>query len=194
MKRLLVPIVLFAVALPLFAFDTKRAPLRVGLLRADLAEQRDVEIANAILDSLEKQLRARGFDAFDAEVTWKELEQRGGEELAADYFVEVLDTDGYSDSRGGVGVGTDHAGVSMEVMAAKVATELRVYDARTLELVAKESLAKRNRSVVPTGIGIGGRAFYAIVAVPLQRMSVRNTAQKVATQAAGIIANALRER
>jgi hypothetical protein len=79
----------------------------------------------------------------------------------------------------------------MEVIAARVAAELRVYDARTLEIVEKQSLSKRRTSMMPTSIGIGGRAFYAIIAAPLQRLGAKSAAQAVARQAADLVADAL---
>jgi hypothetical protein len=79
----------------------------------------------------------------------------------------------------------------LAILVSRVATEVRVYDGRTLELLRSFHLERHGTAVVPTGIGVGNMtgdiAFWA--AVPLMRwFHDRGAARDVAADAALAIA------
>ena len=70
-----------------------------------------------------------------------------------------------------------------------MAAEVRVYDGRTLNTIAQFDLHQHNTSVVPMGIGLGGRWTWAYFALPfMQYGQYRAAAHAVARQAAERIA------
>lgn len=196
MKRLLPLVLVLLAANAAFAFDAKRKPLRVGVLHVADEYRRGSEsyVANHVVRYLREELRARGLDAFDAEMTWDDL-TRDDAVRDADFYVEVLGAGATSDSYGGLGIGTYDVGVSLEVVVARVAAELRVYDGDTLETVAREGLSKKNTAVMPTSVGIGGPRLFAMIAVPfVQAAQYRRVTQAAARDAAAKVAAALGER
>jgi hypothetical protein len=196
MKRTLTFVVLFLTATSAFAFDTDRERVKVGVLRiAHDFRGADNAVAERVLDNLRSELRKRGFDAFDAQMTYEQLEQETVRN--ADYYVEILAPTNDSQSRGGVGVGGPYAGVSVEMLVARVAAEMQLYDGDTLETIAAEPLGAKTRGLMPTtlDIGVGGRSVWALIAVPLMRNAeYRMAAQAVARQAAEVVANVLVDR
>jgi len=76
-----------------------------------------------------------------------------------------------------------------ELVLGEVAAEVRLYDGRTLNQIARYDLHKRNMAVVPMSIGIGGRSLSAWIALPfVQYGQYRAAAHEVARQAAERIA------
>jgi hypothetical protein len=196
MKRLLLFVTLLLAANAAFAFDAKRKPLRVGVLRVADEYRHGTEsyVAINVVRYLREELRNRGLDAFDAKMTYDDL-ARGDTPRDADYYVELLGAAATSDSYGGIGIGTYDLGVSIEVLVARVAAELRVYDAETLETVARDGLAKRNTAVMPTSVGIGGPRLFAMIAVPfVHAAQYRRVVQAAARDAATRIDAALAAR
>ncbi|HEX2122701.1 MAG TPA: hypothetical protein VHL59_13770 [Thermoanaerobaculia bacterium] len=196
MKRLPLFVTLLLLANAAFAFDATRKPIRVGVLHVadEYRQGSEAYLANGVVRYLREELRNRGLDAFDAKMTYDDL-ARGDAPRDADYYVELLGAGASSDSYGGIGIGTYDAGVSLEVIVARVAAELRVYDADTLETVARDGLAKRNTAVMPTSVGIGGPRLFAMIAVPfVHAAQYRRVVQAAAREAAARVDAALAGR
>ena len=179
-----------------FAFDTNHRPAdatpRIGILRpmAHYEGRRESSVQELVLRSLRTELRQQGFDAFDAEMTY---EDTGRRDVDADYLVEVIGGETYSDDYGGIGIGDRNADVTLAVIASRVAGQLRIYDGHTMELLATKSISRRSSAVLPTSIGLGGREFYAVVALPfVQWAQYRRVARGAAHDAAALVASTVR--
>jgi hypothetical protein len=184
MKRLLIAMLLLAPTGVAFAFDDTRPALRVGVLRGLHDVQDDVA------EALRHELRARGVDAFDAVRTYDEAIRDGVP--VADYYVEIMAAEAYTEDRGGIGVGTRHGGVSIGVLASRVVAELRVYDA-DMELLESRDLREKNTAVVPTSIGVGGRSLFAYIALPMiERAQLRRVVKAAGRAAAAEVLDAVR--
>jgi hypothetical protein len=188
MKRLLL-LGLLLVTTPVFAINTTmlRRGERIGVLRMngqfDVAAERTV--ANAIESALPRALRDRGFDAFDAKSTYDDVRRGDGPNAA--FYVEVVGA--HARDHEAVGVGAENVYANIGVVVSRVAAEVRLYDGKTLELIDRFELSKKSTAVVPTAVGIGGRFFWASLALPfVQYGQYRNAAHDVARQAAEAIA------
>lgn len=195
MKRLL-PIALCMALLPsaAFAFDTSPGKDRIGILHARelSAEERESYVQRCVLDSLRNELRGRGFDAYLEKASFDELSFDPDRD--ADFYIDVVG-DGFTEDYGGVDVAGRHADVSIGVIASRVAAEVRVYDGRTLQLLATKSLSRKSTAIVPTSIGIGGSDVFAVFALPfLERAQVRSVARAAAKQMAEGVTSAVREK
>jgi hypothetical protein len=199
-KRLLIALAALLVAGVALAFDPRPtaeaagAP-RIGVLRpADTYTwDREVTMQRTVVDVLGEELRKRGFDAYEVDQTFTELERDADRD--ADFYVEIVGAGGESFDYGGVGVGGRHADVWLGLIVSRVAAELRVYDGRTLETLATKTLAKKNTAVLPTSFGLGGRDFFAMFALPfIERAQLRSVARAAARDAAGRVADAVREQ
>src|SRR5262245_1885268 len=140
MKRWIAALALLLVPGAAYAFDPNRSappdgPLRIGVLHPSLEYDmgREGSIQDLVLRTMQSELRQRGFDVFELDRTLDELE---GEELDADYLVEIAGGDAYSDDFGGIGIGNRDADVTLAVVASRVAGQVRIYDSRTLEVLA----------------------------------------------------------
>ncbi|HEX8171248.1 MAG TPA: hypothetical protein VF824_11970 [Thermoanaerobaculia bacterium] len=195
MKRLLLALCLIAVPAAAIAFDTTPRPERVradrvALVRTPLRDG-DAFVHDAVRRALERELRARGFDAFDANATFDELAR--DDAFEADYIVEITAGDADLRDYGGVDVGTRAGAVSLGVVAARVAAEVRVYDGRSLRELGRQSLAKKQTAILPTGVGVGGRAWFAEVALPfVERAQLRSVAAAAAREAAAAVTDVVR--
>lgn len=193
MKRLLIAFLLIAVPGMAMALDRTPEPLRIGILRAPegarFAYAEDLH--RIIRESLRDELRSRGADAWLAEVTFDDLGRDA--EPAADYYVE-LTGDAWTDDRGGIGVGGRHADIGLGVLVSGVAADIFVYDGRSLEMVARDSVARRNKALLPTGVGVGGRSLFAWIALPFERAQERRVARALAGEIAARVLAAVRER
>jgi len=167
-----------------WAFDTTRRTERRGSRIAVLRGEHDAQIA--MTHALRRELRERGLDAYDAERTYDEaFEERASN---ADYLVEVAEVEPFSEDYGGVGVGGRHADVELGIVVSRLRAEVRVYDGATMELIARENLSKRKTALMPTSVGIGGNAIYAVLALPfLERAQHRSIARAAARDAAAIV-------
>lgn len=162
---------------------------RIGVLRMSsrYAEGADETVATTLQKDLRRELRAVGFDAFDARASYDDLSR--GSVSHADYYVEVVSSDADNRSVGGGGAAIGRVAVDIDVVVSRVAAEIRVYDGRTLELVDRFDLRNRRTAVVPTGIGVGHRFVWAFIALPLvQYGQYRSAAHEIARQAAERIA------
>lgn len=194
MQRLLLALSLLLVAGTAHAFDASRRPERIAVLRADSASLpgRESRLDRAIRETLLSELRARGFDAFDAGLTWQEARDEGIGD--ADFIVEFLGHDASSVDYGGVTVDGRAGGISLAVMTSRVAAEVLLYDGETMEIVAQSDLAKKNTAVVPTGVGGGvGHAVFFWVATPwIERAQIRGVARAAARDAAAFVTSTIR--
>ena len=185
MKRALIAALLVLVAVPAMAFrPTLRRGDRVAVLRPQV--RTDQHVARAVSHYLERELRKQGLDAFDARMTYDDLRDadRGG----ADYYIEVVASDGDAAPVGGVGVTGRHVGVDVSMVVSRVAATLRLYDAETLELIDELDLQRNASAVMPTGIGIGGHHLGLWIPLPIYGSRYRSAARAVARQAAAEIA------
>jgi hypothetical protein len=191
MKRLVFAFSLL-LAIPLFAFDETPARLSIGIVHAPDLDRfdRDAHIQKAVRNALRDELRSRGYEAFTADATLDELAQDDGR--AADFYIEIVGQADVEDY-GGVGVGNRHADISIGVLVSRVAADVRIYDGRTLELIATDSLSKRSTAVVPTSIGLGDRNLFAVIALPfLERAQVRSVARAAAREMASRVTDVMR--
>jgi hypothetical protein len=195
MKRLLFAGLVLLAATPVFAINTALLHRgdRIGVLRmSERFEGSEQTVANAIEGVLPRALHDRGFDAFDAQRTFEDL--RGGDAPPAAFYVEVVGAHAGGREAAGIGIGTENAGATLGVLVSRVAAEVRLYDGKTLELVDRWDLSKKSTMVAPTSIGIGGRYFWAALALPIFHAGqYRSAARDVAQQAAERIAEAARQ-
>jgi len=140
-------------------------------------------VANTVQSDLRRELRALGFDAFDARVTYEQLMRQSSPN--ADFFVEVVSSHAVNHPRGGVGVAASGVAVDVGLVVAQVAAEVRVYDGRTMNEIAHFDLQKDNSAFLPMSIGIGGRWLWGYFALPfVQYGQYRAAAHEVARMAA----------
>lgn len=193
MKRLALVVALLLVPAIASAFDTARQPLRVAVLRsaAEWESGPDADVRRAITRSFCEELRARGLEAWESDATYDDALESGVE--GADFVVEFIGARGESDDWAGVGVGGRHLDVTLGVVASRVAADVRIYDAPTMELIATDTLARNATALLPTGVGIGGADIFGFIAVPIaQRAQVRRISRSVARDAATVVASAIR--
>ena len=192
MRRTVFAFVLLAAATA-SAINTDSHPIRIALLAAPepWANRRDAQTADLVRNHLRGELRAMGYDAF---ITGDRVFDLGDEGTArADYYLEVTGaTDGYPVGAIGFPIG-HNAGAEIGIIVSRVAASVNVYDGRTLGLIRTIDLQKRKTSVAPTAVGVGGRRFWAALAVPIVEWSqYRAGVQAVAHDAALQLDQALR--
>ena len=184
--RRLIPFLAFAMTVPAFALTRSPQPGdRIGILRMSdrFGYGAERTVANTIQNDLRRELRALGFDAFDARVTYDDLYRRGPAD--ADFYVEVVSSHAANREIGGIGTGAGPIAVDVAIVVARVAAELRLYDGRTLDVIERYDLQKNNTAVVPTAIGVGGRSVWAAIMLPfVEYGQYRAAAREVAHQAA----------
>jgi len=175
-----------AIAVPALALvQTPRPGDRIGILRMSDRYTHGAEqtVANTVQSDLRRELRALGFDAFDARITYEELARQSSPN--ADFFVEVVSSHAVNHPRGGVGVAASGVAVDVGLVVAQVAAEVRVYDGRTMNEIAHFDLQKDNTAFLPMSIGIGGRWLWGYFALPfVQYGQYRAAAHEVARMAA----------
>ena len=190
MKRVSLLLLVLLVALPSFAFDSRRGAERIGVLdavtRGDDGSWQPT--ATALQQQLARELRSLGYDAWE---TGRTLDEIANEDRAqADYFVEILSEDGRTEGYGGIGISTRNVGIDAEVVVARVAARIRVYDAGLRE-VGTFDLDKRNTTVLPSSIGVGRHNFALWIALPfVERARFRSAMRAVAHDAAQRVADA----
>jgi hypothetical protein len=191
MRRLALFAVAIAVAYPAFSFNPSRhTGTRVALLQEPIVHGGEYEdrIAANVRHQLVRELRDRGFDAYDARISYADL--RREPRADADLYVEILPGDNYAYPTGGVGVRTSNVAVDVGIIVARVAADLRIYDGRTLDLVAKRHLRHENVTVVPTAVGAGTYRMSVWFALPVvQYLRYRSAVADVVREAATIIAD-----
>ena len=191
MKRsLLLFVVLALIVSPSFAFDpTRPAVHRITLLQAPMYKGTDFElqIARGVREGLLRELRGRGFDVTDSGSTYADVQRDAS--AVSGLYVELAPSDAHSERSGDVAVSGRSVGVDVAMLVSRVAAELRIYDGRTLELIARRHLSKADVSVVPTGIGIGSYRMSVWFGLPFfQYARYRAAARAVVKDAAAEIA------
>jgi hypothetical protein len=188
-KRLPLLLCLLA-ALPAFALNrSPRRGDRIGLLQMSERYSQGAErsVAQTVQRDLQEELRAYGFDAFDARLTYDDLSRR--DPANADFYVEVVSSDAANRPVGGVATGAGNIGVEVSVVVSRVAAEVRLYDGRTLEVIERYDLHQNRTAILPTAVGIGGRSVWAYIALPfIHYGQYRSAAHEVAREAAARIA------
>ncbi len=144
-------------------------------------------VAKAVQTDLRSELRDRGFDAFDARMTFDEL-RRG--QTTADYYVEIVSGHALNNPVGGVGSGAGGIAVEVAVVVSRVAAQVRLYDGRTLDLIQNYDLHQNRTAVVPTAIGVGSRSVWFFAAIPFfhygqYRAAAHDVARAAAERIAG---------
>lgn len=180
--RILVSLLVIAVAIPAVAINTNRGD-RVCVLQVQPEGPFDARIAQAIRDRLQHALRQRGFHTVETDAVFEDV--RRTPDLAADYFVEVASANSAAYPTGAAAVGVGHVGIDVGMTVSRVGAVVRIYDGRTLELLQSRPLAREGVTVAPSGIGIG--TYHASVWAPLpfavwarERSMVRAVAQEAA--------------
>jgi len=175
--------VLFFVAVPAWPFHiTPPAGARIGVLRMSS----DSSLSRTIQHGLRNNLRELGFDAFDAQSTFEELSP--ADRADADFYVAVVSSQALDHPVAGGEIGDGRIGVDVAVVVSKIAAAVRLYDARTLEVIDEYDLQRNRAAVVPTAIGFG-RFFWARIPLPfVQYAQFRSAAHAVARDAARRIA------
>ena len=183
MKRVALLLVLLLAPIALQAFDGDRPEtVRIAVLRSN----------DTIPVQLRNELRRAGFDAFTIDLTFEEIEQL--EERDADFYVEVLTADRIRENVWGeIGVYGRNVDMNIGVVSVRVDARVQVYDAQTLELLARFDIDKGKTTVAPTGFGIGGRNAGLWVGVPLGWMQNRSAKRAIAKDAAIKVAEVVRE-
>ena len=184
MQRSLLLALAALLALPVFAFDpAPRRGDRIGILHSVYdREEGNTYAASLVRSYLRRELEKRGFETFDVRGSVDDLVRDGGSD--ADFYVE-LTGEGESSPYGGVGVGDRHVGVDIAVVGSRVAATVNLFDGRTLEQLDSFDLQRRNTTVMPTSIGLGGRHVGLWIAVPfVQWGRYRSAARAVAVDAA----------
>src|SRR3954451_19117303 len=103
MRRIVFVAVLLAAG-SAFAINTDRRPVRIGLLASSdrWADRRDAQTSDQVRTLLRNELRERGFDAF---ITGDRLSDVARDEHPqADFYLEVIGSDGGSREVGGIGI------------------------------------------------------------------------------------------
>jgi hypothetical protein len=187
MKRWAVAVIFSIVPGVALAFDPTPRPVRVGVL---IAEDQGPGV---VARYLREQLRARGVDAFDAQLTYDEMVSL--ENTDADFFVEIVAEDAGSAGYGGIDIGNRNGFIGLSVLVSRVAAEVRLYDGVTREILATEDLRSRKSAVLPTAAGIGSRSFFAALALPfVQDAQYRSALREAAREAAERVTVALAGR
>ncbi len=191
MKRALIACLLAAVAVPALAFRTTlRRGDRVAVLRPQITDddRGEERVAKTVCVYLQRELRSRGMDAYDAHMTYDDVRREGSTDV--DYYVEVVASNVASVPVGEVGVGNRNVGVDVAVIVSHVAATLRIYDGRTLEVIDTIALRRNASAIMPTAIGIGGDRVGLWLAIPFVQYSrYRAAARAVAQDAAAQIAS-----
>jgi len=166
------------------AFNTnRRADQHAATSPAVAILQPSEEIDPYVVDMIRKELRVRGLDPFKSALT---IDDAFREAPVADYYVEIAGGDTRTTDYGGIDIGGRDGEVSLALLVSRFGTEIRVYDADTMEIVARQSVTKRSRVVLPTAIGLGG--LYAYIGAPiLQRAQYRGLARAASRDAASFI-------
>jgi hypothetical protein len=192
MRRTVFAAVLLA-ASAAYAFNSGTHSIRIALLASPdgWADRRDAQTSDVVRNRVRNELRELGYDAF---VTGDRLTDVARDDHpSADYYLDIAGADRGGYPVAGIGIGGRDVGVDVSIIVSHVAATVTVYDGRTLERVRTIDLYKRNTAIAPTAIAIGGRAFWAVIALPIVEWSqYRAAARAVAHDAALRVDEALR--
>src|SRR5258708_9815769 len=170
MKRVFLVFSLLLLVTPVWALkgtpDGKR-PLRIAVLHtSDRWGDPGMDAAAAAIEhEIVGQLRQRGAEAWEAR---RMLEDVANDDTSpeADLLVEVTAGPARLHEIGGIGVSDTHFAATLGLVLSRVAAEVRLYDARTHELVDHYELSKSKTAVLPTSFGIRDSRFFAFTVGP----------------------------
>jgi hypothetical protein len=193
MKRSLVFLAAIAIALPALSFDPVKhnGALRMTILQEPVAEGGYVDrVARRVHQQLVDELRDRGFDAIDGRASFDDISRGGRRD--SDIYVEIAPAAESTRPLGGVGVNLPNATVDVAVVVSRVAAELRIYDGKTLNLIARRHLNRSSTTIVPTSVGVGTYRMSVWFALPFveyvrYRNAVNNVVHDAATEIAGVV-------
>jgi hypothetical protein len=189
MKRAALLVSILVLAVPVWAIrgtpEGKR-PLRIAVLHTgdQWADPSMDEAAAAIEHEIVGQLRQRGAEAWEARHMLVDVPN---EELSpeADLLVEVTAGEARQHEFGGVALGDAHVSATLGLVLSRVAAEVRLYDARSRELLDRYELSRSKKAVIPTSFGIGDGRFFAYSVIPIARhFQYRSAVRDVAAEAA----------
>jgi hypothetical protein len=183
--RSYLPLILFAFLAPATAAAIEIRPMpgdRIGVM--PIRGERHAfsrSIADALPSYLVTELRRAGYDAHRVD----RPQRSHNSEEHDDFYIELSFADVDGGDYGGVGVGHDHVGAEVSVVAAHLSVDVRIYDAGSDRLV--DSLELDATAVTPTvtGVGVGGRDGYLFLSLPFfEKIPYRVAAKKIARAAA----------
>lgn len=171
MKRFAFAVILFLVASsPLAAVDFGMVAgdrIAVLVVQEDGARLTHDDLGELIGRVTARRLEKEGFATV--------LLPRSADELVADglkdavgaaWILEIAWSDGRARTWGGIAGGTEGVGAEVGVVTAHLAAEIRLYDARTLEMVDRFEVDSRATTPALTGIGVGGRWSWLWASLP----------------------------
>ena len=183
MKRAILITALSILSLTAAAFDPY--PLkgdRIGILRTVVPvdeEGRPIDnlregsaVEKMLPRYLEKELRRAGFKPYRVEKTIEDLDLTPvAERKEADGFlIEVVFADAAAEPVVGVGtggtIGTVGVGGEISMVVAQAHAEVRLYDAETLDMIARYEVDSEAVQPALTAIGLGGRSGFIGVGLP----------------------------
>ena len=184
MRRIIFAIALLtATAAP--AINTATRPIRIALLAPAnrYVDHGDAQASVLIRSQVESELQDLGYDVFITQ----------DDRPRADYSVDILGPGGGGYPVAEMGLPIGRGGIDFAVIVSHVAASVNLYDGNTGELLRTLDLHKRSTSVGPSAIAIGGRPFWAVIALPLVEWAqYRSGVRAVAHDAARQIDEALR--
>lgn len=166
---------------------------RIGILETPQRSSYGVDgaVQRALPRYLQYELQRAGYSTRLVRRTLDEL--RDSETTGDDFYVEVAygNADGGPIIEIGTGdvIGSTGVGAEVSVVAASVDAEVRIYDARTLDLVNSFVLRSSNVSPVLSGVSLGGYHGFLAFEIPFFRNEpFRRAARDIAHQAVSRIA------
>lgn len=184
MRRIIFTVALLT-ATTASAINTATHPIRIALLAPAnrYLDRRDAQASDLIRSQVQNELRDFGYDVF---IT-------SDDRPRADYSVDILGPGGGGYPVAEIGLPLGRGGIDFAVIVSHVAASVNVYDGRTFELLHALDLHKKSTTVAPSAIAIGGRPFWAVIAVPfVEWAQYRSGVRAVAHDAARAIDEALR--
>ncbi|MFZ2491912.1 MAG: hypothetical protein WA208_10550, partial [Thermoanaerobaculia bacterium] len=184
MKRAVLVLLLGLAATAAFAFDPERREPRIAVVSSPGAADGGSSLVARLV---REELRGAGLDAYTIDATVDELVRDGARE-EADLVVELVSLGARTDHHGGIGIPIGDAHLGLGVVNSTVATELRVYEVVSGELLLSRELVSRRGALLPTGLGAGGRHFFGWIALPIGEMTQpRRAARAVARDASALV-------
>jgi hypothetical protein len=175
------------------AFNTGTHPIRIALLAPPdrYVDRRDEHASDLVRSHVQTELLDLGYDIFVTNLRLTDLSR--DDHPRPDYYIDIFGPGGGGYPVAGIGLPVGrNAGVDFAVIVSHVAASVNVYDGRSLELLHTLDLHKKSTTVAPAAIGIGGRPFWAVIAMPfVEWAQYRSGVRAVAHDAAREIDEAL---
>lgn len=188
MKRLLLSgVVTFTAVAAAFAFDPHAiaVPQRMAIVQcvADAPAEVVVELSRTLRD----ELRKSGVDVHVVPDSIDDLRD-GGDAVDADVLIEVSLGPADSQGWGGLSIGGPHVGAGFGLVHRRIAAEVRLYDAASLEEIESFVVEAGSASPALTSIGFGDGHGQVWLGLPIgYRGADAKLARSLAKDAAGKI-------